>query len=81
MKQNNISSVVLMITFLFYQWDPQNLQGRRDINIFGYKKKSAFYLISNHMFVHINNKDVPDAPCSHSNFDDIHAHSVCVQKA
>ena len=56
-KQNNISTIILFIKFLIYQWDPRHLQGSRVVYIFVYIMKSEFYLISNHIFVCINHKD------------------------
>ena len=35
-KQNNISTVILLIKFLVYQWDPRHLQGSRVVYIFIY---------------------------------------------
>ena len=35
-KQNNISTVILLIKFLVYQWDPRHLQGSRLVYIFIY---------------------------------------------
>ena len=35
-KQNNISSVILLIKFLVYQWDLRHLQGSRVVYIFIY---------------------------------------------
>ena len=35
-KRNNISTVILLIKFLVYQWDPRHLQGRRVVYIFIY---------------------------------------------
>ena len=35
-KQNNISTVILLIKFLVYQWDPRHLQGSRVGYIFIY---------------------------------------------
>ena len=35
-KQNNISTVILLIMFLVYQWDPRHLQGSRVVYIFIY---------------------------------------------
>ena len=35
-KQNNISTVILWIRFLVYQWDPRHLQGSRVVYIFIY---------------------------------------------
>ena len=51
-KQNNISSVILLIKFLVYQWDPRHLHLHICLHsIF------VFYLISNHIFVYVNHKD------------------------
>ena len=36
MKQNNISTVILLTKFLVYQWDPRHLQGSRVVYIFIY---------------------------------------------
>ena len=33
-EQNNISTVILLIKFLVYQWDPRHLQGSRVVYIF-----------------------------------------------
>ena len=33
-KQNNISTVILLIKFLVYQWDPRHLQGSQVVYIF-----------------------------------------------
>ena len=52
-KQNNISTVKCLV----YQWDPRHLQGSRVVYIFVYIMKFVFYLISNHIFVCINDKD------------------------
>ena len=35
-KQNNISTVILLSKFLVYQWDPRHLQGSRVVYIFIY---------------------------------------------
>ena len=35
-KQNNISTVILLIKFLVYQWDPRHLQGSRVVYILVY---------------------------------------------
>ena len=35
-KQNYISTVILLIKFLVYQWDPRHLQGSRVVYIFIY---------------------------------------------
>ena len=35
-KQNNISTIILLIKFLVYQWDPRHLQGSRVVYIFIY---------------------------------------------
>ena len=35
-KQNNISTVILLIKFLVYQWVPRHLQGSRVVYIFIY---------------------------------------------
>ena len=35
-KQNNISTFILLIKFLVYQWDPRHLQGSRVVYIFIY---------------------------------------------
>ena len=35
-KQNNDSTVILLIKFLVYQWDPRHLQGNRVVYIFIY---------------------------------------------
>ena len=43
--QNNISTVILLIKFLVYQWDPRHLQGSRVVYIFVYIMKFVFYLI------------------------------------
>ena len=56
-KQNNISTVILLINFLVYQWDLRHLQEYRVVYIFVYVMKFVFYLISNHIFVCINHKD------------------------
>ena len=56
-KQNNISTVILLNKFLVYQWDPRHLQGSRVVYIFVYIMKFVLYLITNHMFVCINHKD------------------------
>ena len=56
-KQNNISTVILFIKFLVYQWDPRHLQGSRVVYIYVYIMKFVSYLISNHIFVCINHKD------------------------
>ena len=56
-KQNNISTVILLIKFLIYQWDPHNFQGSRIVDIFVYIIKFVFYLISNHIFVYIDHTD------------------------
>ena len=40
-KQNNISSVILLIKFLVYQWDPRHLQGSRVVYIFIYNLYSC----------------------------------------
>ena len=53
-KENNISTVILLIKFLIYQWDPPHLQGSGIVYIFVYITKSVFYLISNLIFVYIN---------------------------
>ena len=55
--KQNISTVILFIKFLVYQWDPIHLQGSRVVYIFVYIMKFVFYLISNHIFVYINHKD------------------------
>ena len=47
-KQNNISTVILLIKFLVYQWDSRHLQGSRVIYIFVNIMKVVFYLISTH---------------------------------
>ena len=46
-KQNNISTVILLIKFLVYQWDPRHLQGSRVVYIFIYTLYSCsiYYLI------------------------------------
>ena len=55
-KQNtgNISTVILSIKFLFYQWDPHHLQGSHivyiHVHVFVCKTKSVLYVISNHIF-------------------------------
>ena len=51
-KQNNISTVILLIKFLVYQWDPRHLQGSRVVYFI-----FVFYLISNQIFMYINHKD------------------------
>ena len=56
-KQNNISTVILLIKFLVYQWDPRHLQGSRVVYIFIYTLYSCSILISNNIFVNINHKD------------------------
>ena len=56
-KENNISTVILLIKFLFYQWDPRHLHGSRVVYIIVYIMKFMLYLISNHIFVCINHKD------------------------
>ena len=56
-KQNNISTVILLIKFLVYQWDPRHLQGSLVVYIFVYIMKFVLYLISNHIFMSINHKD------------------------
>ena len=33
-KQNNISTVILLIKFLVHQWDPRHLQGSRVVYIY-----------------------------------------------
>ena len=54
-KQNDISTVILLIKYLVYQWDPCHLQGSRVVYIFIYTLyEFVFYLISNHIFVYIN---------------------------
>ena len=45
-KQNNISTVILLIKFLLYQWDPRHLQGSRVVYIFVYIMKLYRYLIT-----------------------------------
>ena len=57
-KQHNVSTVILLIKFLVYQWDPHHLQGSRVVDIFVYIMKFLFYLTSNHIFVCINHKDM-----------------------
>ena len=56
-KQNNISTVILLIKFLVYQWDPHHLQGSWVVYIFYLHFIFVFYLISNHIFMYINHKD------------------------
>ena len=53
-EQNNISSAILLIKLLVYQWDPRHLQASRVDYIFVYITKSVFSLISNHIFININ---------------------------
>ena len=43
-KQNNVSTVILLKKFLVYQWDPCHLQGSRIVYICVYVTKSVFYL-------------------------------------
>ena len=47
-KQNNISTVILLIKFLVYQWDPRHLQGSQVVYIFIYTLYSCSisYLIT-----------------------------------
>ena len=49
-KQNNISTVILLIKCLVYQWDPRHLQGSRIV----YIMKFVLYLISNHTFLFVS---------------------------
>ena len=56
-KQNNISTVILLIKFLVYQWDQRHLKGSRVVDIFVYIMKFVLHLISNHIFVFNNHKD------------------------
>ena len=55
-KQNNISTVILLIKFLVYQWNLRHLQSIRVLYIV-YRMKFVFYLIFKNMFVCINYKD------------------------
>ena len=43
-KQNNVSTDILLIKFLVYQWDQRHLQGSRVVYIFVYITKSVFFL-------------------------------------
>ena len=51
-QTNNVSTVFLFIKFLVDLWDPRHLQGSRIDNIFVFRTKTVFYLISNYIFVH-----------------------------
>ena len=53
-KQNNISTVILLIKFLVYQWDPRQEVGLLHIYLYFI---FVFYLISYHIFMYINHKD------------------------
>ena len=53
-KQNNVFTIILLINFLIYQWDPCHLQGNCVVYNFVYTMKSMFSLISYHFFVHFN---------------------------
>ena len=46
-KQNNISTVILLISFLVYQCDPRHLQGSRVVYIFIYIMKTQVRTVSN----------------------------------
>ena len=59
-KQNNISTVILLNKFLVDRWDSRHLQGSRVVYIFVYIMKFVLYLISNHIFVCINHKVLSD---------------------
>ena len=56
-KQNDISTVILLIKFLVYQWDPRHLHRSRFFLHIYLHFIFVFYLISNHIFVYINHKD------------------------
>ena len=56
-KQNNISTVILLIKFFVYQWNPRHLQGNRAVYIFVYIMTFVFDLISNQIFLCINHKN------------------------
>ena len=56
-KQNNISTFILLIKYLIYQWDQRHLQGSWVVCIFFYIMKFMLYLISNRIFVCINHRD------------------------
>ena len=58
-KQNNISTVILLIKFLVYQWDLRHLQGSRIVYIFIYTLYSCSIVMINYnqFFMHINHKD------------------------
>ena len=43
-KQNNVSTLILLIMLLYYRRDLRNLQGSRVVYIFVYITKSLFYL-------------------------------------
>ena len=49
-KQNNISTVILLIKFLVYQWDPRHLQGSQAKCYFTTSWKLHVGLIKNYMF-------------------------------
>ena len=56
-KPNNISTVILLIKFLVYQWDPRHLQGSRVVYIFVNIMKFGFFLLGNLIFLCFYLKD------------------------
>ena len=52
-KQNNISTVILLIKFLVYQWNLRHFQGSWVVYIFVYIMKFVFYYLITFMCVSI----------------------------